>query len=316
MTSVFSDVLCLLTVPLLLGPGTLSVNFRPSLPQDTTLSHQLETVSLCELTQHWEKYDHKVVRTNAIYRTENETSELFDPDCPTSDHTAWVHLRPYGSTSPDPPELQKQLGELLTQSGRARIAVVGRFDGPKHVDIPPDTSPELADLMRYVNSRYGHQNYWKFQFTFSKVEKVEAVPSTEPWPRWVGMNRSQSAPPKINFENTLMGEMLDEDGVRLGFTNFKASDGNAVIVLYQDFGSPATAQAFLEKQLAKAAKVIDRKNKLSPDGAVVGERAEILLRLSPERSIPAVLWTDGVKFHEIYSTSRDSALELELVYRY
>src|SRR6202000_2085307 len=111
----------------------------------------------------------------------------------------------------------------------------------------------------------------------------------------------QSAPKKISFENTLMGEMRDEDGVHLGFTNFKASDGSTLTVLYEDFGSAATAQAFLEKQIAKAAKVINRKNKLRPDGTVIGERAEILLRLSSERAIPAVLWTDGVKFHEIYS---------------
>jgi hypothetical protein len=135
-------------------------------------------------------------------------------------------------------------------------------------------------------------------------------------PRWVGMNESQSAPPKIVFENTLMGEMRDEDGVHMGFTNFRASDGNTLTVLYEDFGSPATAEAFLEKQIAKAAKVVDRKNKLGPDGTVVGERAEITVRLSAEKAIPAVLWTDGVKFHEIYSTSRDSVLELERVYRY
>lgn len=182
--SVSSHIVWLLTVALLLGPGTLSTNLRPNFPQDKMLSQQLETVSLCELTQHWEKYDHKVVRIEVIYRVGNETSEVYDPNCPTSDHTAWVYLRPYGSTSPDPPELQKRLGELLTKNGRARIAVVGRFDGPKRVDIPPDTSPKLADLMRSVNSRYGHQNHWKFQFTFSKIEKVEAVPSTEPWPRW------------------------------------------------------------------------------------------------------------------------------------
>jgi hypothetical protein len=135
-------------------------------------------------------------------------------------------------------------------------------------------------------------------------------------PRWVGIDQGQSAPTKIVFEKTVMGELRDEDGVHLGFTNFTASDGNTLAVLYEDFGSPATAEAFLEKQMAKAAKVIDRQNKLSPDGTVVGERAEILLRLSLEKTVPAVLWTDGVKFHEIYSTSRDCVLELERVYRY
>jgi|KBSMisStaDraftv2_1062788.scaffolds.fasta_scaffold496834_2 hypothetical protein len=130
------------------------------------------------------------------------------------------------------------------------------------------------------------------------------------------INQRQSAPKKTVFKNDVMGEMQDEDGVHLGFTNFTASDGNKLTVLYEDFGIPATAQAFLEKQIAKAVKVIERKKKLNPAGTVVGERAEILLKLSPEKSIPAVLWTDGVKFHEIYSSSRDSLLELERVYRY
>jgi hypothetical protein len=130
------------------------------------------------------------------------------------------------------------------------------------------------------------------------------------------INQSQSAPKKTVFKNTMMGEMLDEDGVHLGFTNFTASDGNTLTVLYENFGSPAIAQAFLEKQIAKAVKVIERKKKLNPAGTVVGERAEILLKLSVEKPIPAVLWTDGVKFHEIYSSSRDSVLELERVYRY
>jgi hypothetical protein len=130
------------------------------------------------------------------------------------------------------------------------------------------------------------------------------------------INQSQSAPKKIVFKNTMMGEMRDEDGVHLGFTNFTASDGNKLTVLYEDFGSPVTAQAFLEKQIGKAVKVIERKKKLNPAGTVVGERAEILLKVSAERAIPAVLWTDGIKFHEIYSSSRDNVLELERVYRY
>jgi len=128
------------------------------------------------------------------------------------------------------------------------------------------------------------------------------------------MNQGRSTPKKITFENTSMGEMQDEDGVHLGFTNLKASDGNALRVLYEDFGSPASAQAFLEKQIAKAVKEVERKKKLNRAGTVVGERAEILLRLSSEKTVPAVLWTDGVKFHEIYSSSRGCVLELERVY--
>jgi hypothetical protein len=57
------------------------------------------------------------------------------------------------------------------------------------------------------------------------------------------INQGKSTPKRITYENTSMGEMQDEDGVHLGFTNLKTSDGNALRVLYEDFESPATAQA-------------------------------------------------------------------------
>jgi hypothetical protein len=127
----------------------------------------------------------------------------------------------------------------------------------------------------------------------------EASPAETP-------NHKQSGQRKWEFYRTSMGELRDEDGVHLGFTHFKASDGSNLTVLYEDFVSSAQAKDYFEKQLAKAAKIIERKNKLDTEGKVVGERSEIPLRISPEKTIPAVLWTDGVKFHEIYSSSRES----------
>lgn len=152
--------------------------------QTTTANQPLEAVTLCQLTQEWTKYDHRTARIEVIYHASNETSEIYDPACPTSDHTAWVALIPYGSPSPIPPELKRRLNELLKQNGRARITVEGEFDGPKKVDVPPGLSPGAADALRATNSRYGHQNHWEFQFVFSKIEKVDPVPASDPWPRW------------------------------------------------------------------------------------------------------------------------------------
>lgn len=114
----------------------------------------------------------------------------------------------------------------------------------------------------------------------------------------------------------MAGEMMDEDGVHLGFTHYKASDGTSLKVLYAGFDNPAKAQDYFEKQLAKAVKVSERKSKLNTSEKVVGERAQILIRLDPKRTWPAVLWTDGATFHEIYSSSLNSVLELEKVYKY
>ena len=120
----------------------------------------------------------------------------------------------------------------------------------------------------------------------------------------------------LEFKNTGMGEITDDDGVHLGFANLKGSDGSTSTVLYENFGSTAAAQAYLEKRIAKAAKLIERGGKRGTTGEIVGVRAEIVLRLDAGKTAPAVLWTDGVKFHLIYSSSRESMLALEKVYKY
>jgi hypothetical protein len=121
---------------------------------------------------------------------------------------------------------------------------------------------------------------------------------------------------KKGFEPGIMGELLDEDGTHLGITNFKSPDGPGAAVLYATLDTPAKAHEYFEKQLAKAAKVIDRQNKLYAAKKVVGERAQILLRLDRRTTYPAVLWTNGRTYHEIYSSSLKNILALEKVYRY
>ena len=158
-------------------------------PQASMADQSIETVSICQLTRQWERYDHRIVRIEAIYHTSNEVSQVYDPDCAASDQTAWVKLLPYGSPSPVPPELKEKLNELLRRNGRARITAIGQFDGPRKVKVPSGLSPEAADAMRETNSRYGHMNSWKFQFVFSKVERVEPVPADAPWPHVAGQGK-------------------------------------------------------------------------------------------------------------------------------
>src|SRR5215469_13812377 len=49
----------------------------------------------------------------------------------------------------------------------------------------------------------------------------------------------ESAQPRAEFHADSMGEMKDADGVHLGFTAFKASDGTHLTVLYGDFADSA-----------------------------------------------------------------------------
>jgi hypothetical protein len=147
----------------------------------TSAQENGEVVSLCELTKDWKKYDHKVVRIRAIYRTGPETSEVYDLDCPDSDHVAWV---PPDLAKMAPADMVDKMSRLLRPSGRAQIVARGEFDGPKKVDIPPGTSPGLAATLQAADSHYGHQNGWDFQFVIARIEKVEPAPADAPWPHW------------------------------------------------------------------------------------------------------------------------------------
>jgi hypothetical protein len=88
--------------------------------------------------------------------------------------------------------------------------------------------------------------------------------------------QNRTTPRKTGFDVISMAELRDSDGVHLGFTLFKAADGSGLTVLYEGFGSSARAEEYFERQLVKAVKVIERKNKVNAVGKVVGERAEIL----------------------------------------
>ena len=153
-----------------------------SLGQQSTVPRQSSgSLSLCELTSAWKNYDHSTVQIEAVYASGAESSEVYDVNCPNRSDAAWAEF-PEAIEKATPPDTIDKLNHLLRSDGRARIVVVGRFDGPKKVDIAPDTPAAVADVIRSVNSRYGHQNRWNFQFVFSKLEKVERVPVSDPWP--------------------------------------------------------------------------------------------------------------------------------------
>jgi hypothetical protein len=135
----------------------------------------------CKLAQQPERYDHRVLLVQAIYRSGGEIMSLYDPDCPSRESTSWVDyaddLRQTTS-----PELLTKMNQLLKQNGRARITVRLEFYVPKPVAIPPGTPPALADVMRGKNSRWGHQNQFATRVRFLKILTVEPVPTDVAWP--------------------------------------------------------------------------------------------------------------------------------------
>jgi hypothetical protein len=109
-----------------------------------------------------------------------ETSGVYSPDCLDSDTSTWAtfssqYKNPRGKTG-------KRLRKLLDRDGRARVELVGRFHGPRKVEVPDYVPPEFAKAMMYTNSRYGHLNLYRFLFEIESIERVERVKKNTPWP--------------------------------------------------------------------------------------------------------------------------------------
>jgi len=121
----------------------------------------------------------------------------------------------------------------------------------------------------------------------------------------------------VVFKPGVRGEISFDNGIRLGFTDYTASDGVWLRVLYLTEDGQAQAVTAFHQRLAHAANVISRSEKKDVKGRVVGERAEVLAPAAPpDPPFHAVIWTDGPTFHEIESSSLQHALQFERLYRY
>jgi hypothetical protein len=139
---------------------------------------------------------------------------------------------------------------------------------------------------------------WPFSFSRSLAQAARPRPS------------SDSASPTGTFKIIGRGESRDEDGNQFALTAYRSPDGRKLTAINRGFDSERLSEQYLEKQTAKASRVIKVEPKTDRTGRVVGKRAEIMF--SPgAREIPAVLWTQGSQFHEIVSDSLPSILSLE-----
>jgi hypothetical protein len=66
---------------------------------------------------------------------------------------------------------------------------------------------------------------------------------------------------QLQFKILLAGEMVDENKVHLGITNYLASDGVGVTVIHGEFPSATAAQEYFERALTKALKITERGEK-------------------------------------------------------
>lgn len=128
---------------------------------------------------------------------------------------------------------------------------------------------------------------------------------------------NENKPSPVVFTNVGMGEIVDsEEGITLGFTSYKASNGPGVIAMDYKFGNANAAGAYFERKISKAIKVVARRDNLNRAGKVVGERAQVQIAFDNKQIGLAVLWTDGEEFREITSSSLNNILELEKLYKH
>jgi hypothetical protein len=118
---------------------------------------------------------------------------------------------------------------------------------------------------------------------------------------------------KLEFRRVAAGEIETPYGVRLGFTNFRASDGVGLQLLYLAEGGKDQAALAFENELVRATKVIQRTLKNDKAGNVTGERALVLMPGRKPTAPPfhAIIWTEGEGFYEIGSSSLKHILESE-----
>ena len=129
----------------------------------------------------------------------------------------------------------------------------------------------------------------------------------------------------LTFQMVAMGEIEDKaatnagfqtrwwSGAHFGFTGYKASNGNALAIYYDDFDKPEEAKRFLDWKAAKAFKVLSQSTKRDTDGKPIEYRVELVPE--SDRSDVEVMWVVGVAVHWIYARTVDDALVLEKLYR-
>lgn len=129
----------------------------------------------------------------------------------------------------------------------------------------------------------------------------------------------------LTFQKVAMGEIEDKaatnagfqtrwwSGAHFGFTGYKASNGNALAIYYDDFDKPEEAKRFLDWKAAKAFKVLSQSTKRDTDGKPIEYRVELVPE--SDRSDVEVMWVVGVAVHWIHARTVDDALVLEKLYR-
>jgi hypothetical protein len=117
------------------------------------------TVPFCDLLRNPELYNHKLIRTSAIYRYGYEWSELYCLECETDDKT-WLDFDKSFALSTRP-SVRRKLGKNGFKGRTLRVIVLGEFD---------------------ADSGYGHMGSYPFRLLVNSVEKANVILNDSPSP--------------------------------------------------------------------------------------------------------------------------------------
>jgi hypothetical protein len=118
------------------------------------------------------------------------------------------------------------------------------------------------------------------------------------------------------FRRGMSGDLI-MNGTVVGFTTYTSSGGASLTLIYNTFPDKPAATSMFDKEIARSLKVIEQVPKKDGDGKVIGERAQIVIPSgAKDKTLSAVIWTDGRTFREIQSAGSRDVLEFEKIYTY
>ena len=132
-------------------------------PSYSSTVKEAPTIPFCQLIRDPSRYDKEVVRTEATFFRNMENAYLYDEACSGAKAGIWVRFDPAYVYTDD--AVKRKLDQLLCPSqpcptGRARVTVVGRFEGPS-------------------SGPYGHLDDYNFQLSLIRLEEAEAAEASD-----------------------------------------------------------------------------------------------------------------------------------------
>jgi len=137
-------------------PESSGLEVPPSIAQAVA---KAEDVRFCDLISKPERYNNKIVRTEAVFYANHENSALYSPECLDTTNYVWTDFDLSYDYSDE--SVMKKFSELRCPhvpcpSGKAKVTVVGRFEGPSQ-------------------EGYGHLNGYRFRIVIMRIVAAEKV---------------------------------------------------------------------------------------------------------------------------------------------